>query len=719
MVIGGDGVLVILNSIKKFHIIMAMTVTLLCQWNLSNAQSQQEITLFNGELGKTWLELAWAGGDFQKFAHFENKELIVDVPQGNSWGKTGIRSAGTVFQFPEHDTDKAVQLKFSIDSERTTGFVYAIIPDNWDANKEWRSHIIRLQVNKEDNGETATASLWIEKKKLMSGSFPMEQLSEIAINIQSDKVVLVRDRNHNIILQGKITSNTNLYRYGYKVSAMTYAKEENSAVKLALKSIEMHQINFQKEDDLSLVSTKTGKTILFDGELFGHNWQQYVKAKTEFDTVAKLENGALRVDVPAEASYANVGIESTQPLIWLDQFGKATQRELEFDFIPELTSGFAIALSLKKQNFILKWFKNHESDSGTVQIYLSDNMQLINTYHSTYKPVWEQQTSSFAPTQVKLLITPDGITVSSDSFTAHTQQWDRLYEHAGYDVRVFSFPEMPNKPVQMALKKITQKNKVLQSTKKPRLKQGVEALPVNVFFNGTQHESWDITPWNLPEGSEIVCDYNQYGFSAKDTDKKSPSSICGVNHKDQIIVLDERSERADYQVSVYFDPEKTKNFSIIWSHQQNRRNWDYCELTLLQTENSENQLFLKCSGELRRTISQEWLDDLWNGRINLVFSKNYILAEFDNGPAIFLDSKPWRRQYLYIMAPHYRYRSTAEQMQLLKVTGQWQTKEPIDNVDRWYYIDKADFDPEKFINDLANDLPYPHAKISGGDTDEN
>ncbi|HPQ87357.1 MAG TPA: hypothetical protein PK055_06845, partial [Gammaproteobacteria bacterium] len=67
----------------------------------------------------------------------------------------------------------------------------------------------------------------------------------------------------------------------------------------------------------------------------------------------------------------------------------------------------------------------------------------------------------------------------------------------------------------------------------------------------------------------------------------------------------------------------------------------------------------------------------------------------------------------------YRYRSTAEQMQLLKVTGQWQTKEPIDNVDRWYYIDKADFDPEKFINDLANDLPYPHAKISGGDTDEN
>ena len=192
-----------------------------------------------------------------------------------------------------------------------------------------------------------------------------------------------------------------------------------------------------------------------------------------------------------------------------------------------------------------------------------------------------------------------------------------------------------------------------------------------------------------------------------------------MNHKDQIIVLDERSESADYQISVYFDPEKTKNFSIIWSHQQNRRNWDYCELTLLQTENSENQLFLKCSGELRRTISQEWLDDLWNGRINLVFSKNYILAEFDNGPAIFLDSKPWRRQYLYIMAPHYRYRSTAEQMQLLKVTGQWQTKEPIDNVDRWYYIDKADFDPEKFINDLANDLPYPHAKISGGDTDEN
>ena len=165
---------------------------------------------------------------------------------------------------------------------------------------------------------------------------------------------------------------------------------------------------------------------------------------------------------------------------------------MEFDFIPELTSGFAIALSLKKQNFILKWFKNHESDSGTVQIYLSDNMQLINTYHSTYKPVWELQTSTLSPHQVKFLISPNGITVSSDAFPTHTQQWERLYEHAGYNIRVFSFPETPNKPVQMALKKITLENKVLQSAKKPRFKQGVEALPVNVFFNGTQHESWDI-----------------------------------------------------------------------------------------------------------------------------------------------------------------------------------------------------------------------------------
>ena len=40
---------------------------------------------------------------------------------------------------------------------------------------------------------------------------------------------------------------------------MTYAKEEKLAVKLALKSIEMHQINYQKENDFSLVSSKTGK----------------------------------------------------------------------------------------------------------------------------------------------------------------------------------------------------------------------------------------------------------------------------------------------------------------------------------------------------------------------------------------------------------------------------------------------------------------------------
>ena len=53
------------------------------------------------------------------------------------------------------------------------------------------------------------------------------------------------------------------------------------------------------------------------------------------------------------------------------------------------------------------------------------------------------------------------------------------------------------------------------------------------------------------------------------------------------------------------------------------------------------------------------------------------------------------------MAPHYRYRDTLEQMQLTKITGQWQPLKPIDSVGRWIFLDKKDFDPERFLQDLA------------------
>ena len=50
-------------------------------------------TVFAGVADPRWEPIGVAGGNFDSFARYENGALVVDVPAGNSWGKTGLLSA--------------------------------------------------------------------------------------------------------------------------------------------------------------------------------------------------------------------------------------------------------------------------------------------------------------------------------------------------------------------------------------------------------------------------------------------------------------------------------------------------------------------------------------------------------------------------------------------------------------------------------------------------
>jgi len=680
---------------------------------ISIVASQTVEEVFNGELTEEWLELSWAGGNYSQFANISNNSINVSVPAGHSWGKTGIRSANTLFNIPEHTENRAVKLSFDIDIKNSSDFVFAIIPSNWDGLKEWRSHLVRLQVNYNEDGKTADISLVIQKSEKMRTTVNIQDINRIYMTVRSDKVVLVSDKNDTVVLQALMGPYAKVFNDGYKISALTHARESGLPAKLALKKIGIQYVSFDMELDHSLLTNTLEIKTLFDGHILGKTWGSFVKSKTEFDDSAKLINGALMVEVPADSAHANVGIQSNEPIIWLDYFGQESKREITLDFIPESTTGFAIAIANRNQYFIVRWFKNTESDSSTIQVNLSDSL------YSKNKPTWEQQLNTKSPKQIKLSITPEGITLKGDYLPKHTQIWDRLFPNAGYSLSVFSYPEHPNKPVKMALKQISLNNLSLTPISPVEKKVGVKPLPIKEYFNGNNHENWEYNPWNLAKDSTVKCDFNSSGFGVLDLDNKSPSSTCGINYKDIAIKLDERIDQANYKMTIEFDSNKTKNFGIVWSHQKDRHNWDYCELSLLQTNVTENILNLRCPGVIQRTVDTKWLENEWDGKVNLVFNKNYIQVGLNNGTTILYNSNPPKNQYLYIMAPHYRYRETTEQMQLTKITGQWQPLEPINSVERWLLLEKKSFDPEKFIHDLANDLPFPSGKIFIGEQDDN
>ena len=672
------------------------------------AQDLQRKVLFAGELGDQWLDLSTSGGDYSKFAQIKDKALVVDVPAGNSWGKTGIRSAEPLFNIPSHDEELAIKLTFDINLAQSSDFVFAVIPSNWDGVKEWRSHLVRLQVNKNAD-ETADLSLRIKTKELMRAKVDFQLLNQIHITIRPDKVVLVADKNDNIILQGLMNTYAEIYPAGYKVSALTHAKEADLTAKLMLNRISIEPVPVKLQPDYSKISSELGQTVLFDGEILGSTWQSHVNAKVAFDDVAKIRDGSLIVDVPAESAHANVGIQSVNPVFWLDHFGVASKRELIFDFVPELTSGFVISVANKRQYFMVKWFENTAAEDSVIQLYLKNSLSPKGS------PDWEQHLTAKSPEQIKLLMTPLGITLTVDNQVKHTQAWDRLFPYAGYTINVFSSPKQSNQPVKMALKQIALNNINLAVNEVVRPEFGVNNPPVVELFGDSSSDDWHTELWPTTEKSTYKCAYVASAFEALDTDNKAPNTACGINHKDKIIKLDERIENANYQITLQFDP---KSFSIAWSHQREWRNWDYCEFSLLQNEHGEDIVNLRCPGVIQRTVDSDWLNSSWDGKVNLLFSKEYIQVGLNNGTTILYNSSPSKSQYLYVRTPHHWHKHTSKQLKLIKITGQWLPIEPINSVERWMFLDKADFDPELFIKDLVNDLPFPNAEVTAGDDDE-
>ena len=92
---------------------------------------------FHGALDDNWTKLQAVGGDFDRFARFQGGLLVVDVPAGNYWGKTGLVSRRPSFTGTAAPTTVTVRM----DPARTTGFCITFAPtpyqDVWLIENIW------------------------------------------------------------------------------------------------------------------------------------------------------------------------------------------------------------------------------------------------------------------------------------------------------------------------------------------------------------------------------------------------------------------------------------------------------------------------------------------------------------------------------------------------------------------------------------------------------
>ena len=97
-------------------------------------------TVFDGTMGEAWEPAQVAGGNFAKFARFEDGALMVDAPEGNSWAKTGLLSTEPLVALDHRVTMTPTRLAVTLDPAKQENLVIALSPDK--VAEMWLDHAV-------------------------------------------------------------------------------------------------------------------------------------------------------------------------------------------------------------------------------------------------------------------------------------------------------------------------------------------------------------------------------------------------------------------------------------------------------------------------------------------------------------------------------------------------------------------------------------------------
>jgi hypothetical protein len=85
---------------------------------------------FDQGLRNVWVPISAAGGNFARFGRVEKGKVLVSVPAGNSWGKTGVRTIQPIFKVDDTMRANPMQIALDFDPVNTTGYIAAIAPES-------------------------------------------------------------------------------------------------------------------------------------------------------------------------------------------------------------------------------------------------------------------------------------------------------------------------------------------------------------------------------------------------------------------------------------------------------------------------------------------------------------------------------------------------------------------------------------------------------------
>lgn len=656
--------------------------------------------LFDGTLGESWSELGIAGGDFKKFARFDNRTLVVDVPAGSGWGKTGLWSKDMPVPAVANGGAK---LTFAFDPKRTSSLVIAL--GTRDGIEEWSAHDIRVAWSRSEDGTAARMTMWLRQAEVMAVRLGPEAPATIEIEFGADRVIKVKVPSGEH-LEARLPDD--VAGKPMRIFALAHAPGEQKPAQMALRSITLGAPTPSDalSSDPHAPLERSRKLTLFDGD-FGSRWVANAAQGGRFSEHARLLNGALLVDVPKDNGLGRVGLYSAEPVVWLDRFTGEARATLSFRFDGARTTGFMIALTLPgaggvagalpgEPAAVLHWRRKAKS-AGT-----RATLSIVPPHTG---PAIDEQLLDTMPSEVKLVLTPGGLAVIADGFSDKVTPWPAAVNGNGLRVWVMSLPDDAQQPVKMVLQSITLEQTAGDVPAAEAPQAGVAPLDTRVLASAAAHSDWE--PIGVAGGDFArFARWMDTGL-AVDVPPGSSWGKTGLLSAAPVVELDERAYRTPYRIRVNVDPRATTGFAFALGGDKRPDMWPTNRLWVSLVRHDGGRYMLavhRTNYEVwSRMIAASVVEKQWDGTLDIDLGINWSRVTMGNvttirAPAGF----DWLSKLHASIVSHPARENEAASLSLRSISAGWVTPPGMSSDERLQLVDDTLFDADAFLSDLAS-----------------
>ena len=671
--------------------------------------------LFDGGSLDGWEKFGFNGGSFDSYARFAEGGLRFDIPDGQGWAKTGLRSQEAVITMPARGLDRARAVAVCIDAARSNALTLAFSSTEAAEKDPYRESDLRLQLRRDEGGlgeVRATKS----GRRLADVEFPWpEGETELNFILRPDQVVELRDGEGDQLAWLPLEAEYGGREWVLQVYAQVPGK--NDAARLELDRVVMRDLPYAANPDYSVISGQARSEQLFDGRTLAPRWTP-TWSTGDFHDVGRLEGGALRVGWPeGRRKMKMAGIYSPRPVLWLDRFRDDARARITLHLNGSASRDFAVVLQQRygkagnwpqRGSYAMTW---RSQPDGTYS---------LTSGPRDYGDEGKELTGFEAiPDKVALIITPEGMSVEAGGQRTTPVPFAQVHDGAG--LRLWAYALRPETgDAALVLRGIDLDQRQGPQPRPVWTAPDVPPLPEKTLFAGRLSDGWVAESHKRARFEELASE-SAKGLTLGRRDPKPGRYRIALVSARPLVELDERVEETPFEMRFRFDPD-VEDFAgrLLFADRAKdvTDDPDYAiTLRRLTTGPDANRFELALLADhfsydkWSRTLPPGW-EATWDGTLTVTFADGRI--DLRLGRDIGISASTGRskngRSYHLGLVPGGPERRDGGQITLEKITAGWRTPDGLTAPWRWRLLDDDAFDAEAFLRDLAHSLEREEVK---------